>query len=149
MPIINLTKHEVNIVRPEGTYTLEGVDKPARVKSQTEILGWMHENGFAFPVQRTNYGEVEGLPDPVAGTIYLVSSMVASALPERTDLVVPADRIKDSSGNITGCRSLGVIAPKPVEPVHRPTTGQVFALLGTGFATGILACGAWLASILL
>jgi hypothetical protein len=33
---------------------------------------------------------------------------VKSALPERIDLLVPAEMVRDKEGNIIGCQSLGV-----------------------------------------
>jgi len=38
---------------------------------------------------------------------YIVSQLVKSALSGRADLLVPAEVVRDSSGNIIGCQSLG------------------------------------------
>ena len=59
------------------------------------------------PTTRTVFGEPEGLPDFVEGTFYIVSQLVKSALPQRNDLLVPAEVVRDSEGNIIGCFSLG------------------------------------------
>jgi hypothetical protein len=41
-------------------------------------------------------------------TYYIVSQLVKSALPNRCDLLVPAEVQRDEKGNIIGCRSLGI-----------------------------------------
>jgi len=60
-----------------------------------------------IPTSRTVFGEPEGLPNYQEGTYYIVSQLVKSALPQRTDLLVPAEVVRDAEGNIIGCKSLG------------------------------------------
>ena len=57
---------------------------------------------------RTVFGEPEGLPAYEEGTFYIVSQIVKSALPYRTDLLVPAEMVRDAAGNVVGCKSLGL-----------------------------------------
>ena len=57
---------------------------------------------------RTEFGEPVNLPAPVPGTLIIVSQLVQSALPERTDLVVPAELVRDGMGRVIGCASLGL-----------------------------------------
>ena len=54
--------------------------------------------------------ESQGMSDPYVDleNYYIVSQLVKSALPNRPDLLVPAEVQRDSSGNIIGCRSLGI-----------------------------------------
>ena len=40
-------------------------------------------------------------------TFYIVSQLVKSALPNRSDLLVPAEMVRDEKGAILGCKSLG------------------------------------------
>jgi hypothetical protein len=49
---------------------------------------------------------VSGLPEPSRGTLYIVSSVVQAALPNRTDLVSPHDIMRDADGVVVGCRAL-------------------------------------------
>lgn len=58
-------------------------------------------------VTGTSYGEVEGLPAPSNGTIYIVSSLVAARCVGRTDVFIPNESVRDEQGRIVGCRSLG------------------------------------------
>lgn len=59
------------------------------------------------------YGAVTGLPDPQPGHAYIVSMMVAQALPDRADLLVPgtgpADEAIRQDGQIVAVTRL--IAP--------------------------------------
>ena len=41
-------------------------------------------------------------------TFYIVSQLVKSALPNRSDLLVPAEMVRDEKGMIIGCKSLGI-----------------------------------------
>jgi len=74
--IVNLTPHEVNIngvaVPPSGTV--------ARVATIQTEAGTINLNGVTIPVVHNTYGDVEGLPGPEPGTVYLVSTLVLGAL---------------------------------------------------------------------
>ena len=93
--ICNNAGEVVRVIQPEGLVRLKAVTVPAG-----EIDG--------IPVTRTEFGEPEGLPDFKEDTFYIVSQLVKSALPTRTDLLVPAEVVRDEKGNIVGCRSLGL-----------------------------------------
>ena len=82
MRLVNLTPHTVNL--PEGAVSPSG--QVARVSSREEETGIVV---CGAPVLRTVYGDVEGLPAPTAGTLYVVSGYVRSRCPDRTDLVTP------------------------------------------------------------
>ena len=102
--LINLTPHDVNLVGDDGlTVTIPAEDTPARASEQYTETG-EHEGGH--PRVKLSYGDVTGLPDPVQGTVYIVSNIVAVALPDRTDLVWPAGIVRGEGGVITGCRVL-------------------------------------------
>ena len=105
MEIINLTPHDVNFVTENGDelVTINPSGSLARVSATTVTTGSL--NGI--PVTKTVYGEVEGLPDPTPDTVYIVSSLVASRVPERDDVFIPNESIRDDKGRIIGCRSLG------------------------------------------
>jgi hypothetical protein len=51
-------------------------------------------------VVKSVLGEVENLPDPVEGTIYIVSQLVVQALPDRKDLLAPGELKRDDLGAI-------------------------------------------------
>lgn len=100
--IVNLTGHDLNI---GGTMIEAEKDRfPARCYEKTTILG-----EFAgVPLVVREYGEVVGLPDPVPGTIYIVSNIVRLAFPERGDLASPGRKMVDKDGNLLGATELVV-----------------------------------------
>ena len=80
--IVNMTPHEVNlggtVVPPSG--------QVARVSTSHEKVGEVS----GIPIYRAVFGEVTGLPEQIEGTIFLVSGMVAAAVPDRPDVFSPA-----------------------------------------------------------
>jgi len=117
--IINLTPHTITIVGEGNKFALniEPSGKLARVTAVTETVGTITvktdvnvlTTSFKVPITTTRYGEVEGLPDPSPDTIYVVSSLVAGRVPDREDVFIPNESVRDEEGRIIGCRSLGHI----------------------------------------
>jgi hypothetical protein len=105
--LINMTPHPITIVGVDNEVVLSipVSGTQIRLKVSTETLS---ETILGVPVSKTVFGEPEGLPKFQEGTYYIVSQLVKSALPSRTDLLVPAEVVRDSSGNILGCKSLGM-----------------------------------------
>ena len=99
--LVNLTPHTVKLVNELGVLELysQGV---ARVSSTQTEIGRV----IGVPVVKATFGEVTGLPEPVEGTMYVVSALVRGALPDRTDLVSPGDPVRDEAGNVIGAKSL-------------------------------------------
>lgn len=107
--IVNLTPHAINIVTTEGTpiLTIEPSGQLARVTTKTVVTGHIYVNGVNIPATETQFGEVEGLPEPQENTIYVVSQAVASRCKNRWDVRIPNESVRDDKGRIVGCRSLG------------------------------------------
>ena len=105
--IINLTPHDVNLYRADGTVvTFKKADMPIpRVSATTVSDGDID----GIPLTKTVFGEVENLPEAVEGTYFIVSALVAGRCPDRKDLVIPNDAVRDDAGRIVGCRSFGRI----------------------------------------
>lgn len=108
---VNLTPHPIGFV-DETNQPLLTVESTtvARVSARTTTVGYFIINGVQIPRTHTVYGEVEGLPDPTPGVIYIVSGMIVSALAaqgiHRDDLLVPGQQVHDEQGRVIGCRSL-------------------------------------------
>ena len=101
--IINLTPHVINVVREDGTkIEIKPSGVIPRVSVKTVPAGEV--NGI--PLFRNEYGEVVDLPPAEDGVLLVVSGLLKSACPERTDLVVPARQIRDEAGRIIGCEGL-------------------------------------------
>lgn len=104
--IINLTPHTIAFILPNGEkMEIPASGQLARVSVRTETVGEID----GIPVTMSVFGNVEGLPAPKDGVIYVVSSLVAGRVPERSDVFIPNESIRDESGRIIGCRSLGRI----------------------------------------
>lgn len=104
----NLTPHEVTVMAngtafaswpTTGVFARLDEDVSAPVPLETD-------QGF-IPVSQVRYAEtVDGLPQQVSGTAYLVSRVLAAAVP-RDDLYFPLGEVRDVTGRIIGCRALG------------------------------------------
>lgn len=104
MAIINLTPHDVIVIVGKDTINFKKCVNPARVETQNEKK--MEIEGI--PCYKTTFGKVCNLPEPAEGDFYIVSQIIKSALPERTDLLVPAEVVRDTEGKIVGCRGFQI-----------------------------------------
>lgn len=106
MEIVNLTPHAINFVKEGGEIvrTVEPSGIIARLTTENVKIGEVDD----IPVTDIRYGEIEGLPDPKEGVIYVVSSLVAQRC-VREDVFIPNDSVRDDKGRIIGCKSLGRI----------------------------------------
>ena len=105
MKIINCTPHDVHIIREDGTTrTIPASGIVARLSTKTVPAGEFD----GIPITRTEFGEPEGLPEYEEGTRIIASQIMKSACPHRTDIIVPAEIVRDEKGVILGCRSLGL-----------------------------------------
>ena len=113
MKITNLTPHAITFISGENNmqkFIVEPSGVVARVAAHTENIGSITtDDGFTIPLTTTVFGQVEGLPAPETGTIYVVSSLVAGRVPDRKDVLIPNESIRDDKGRIIGCLSLGKI----------------------------------------
>ena len=103
--LINMTPHPIFIVDAEGNklQTILPSGNTIRLTQRTERVTAI--NGI--PISNTVYRDALGLPHFQEETYYIVSQLIKTALPQRTDLLVPAEMLRDANGNIIGCQSLG------------------------------------------
>lgn len=107
MKIVNLTPHDV-VVRLESGKELffPATGETARVKTVSKESGAV----AGVPVVTQSYGEIEGLPEPQKGTLYLVSLVARQAAQEqgREDVISPdtspTGAIRDEKGRIIAVR---------------------------------------------
>lgn len=119
MTIVNLTPHPLVIERAGVRETIpsSGI---ARCATTERVVGDIE----GIPIVITEFGAVEGLPDPgmrknprcpgefhlcPEEVVYVVSSITAQAVPDRKDVFVPARPIRDEQGRIVACSALGRI----------------------------------------
>ena len=105
--IVNLTPHEITVYDAAGESVLQVIPSSgmARAAQTREPLDRI--NGI--PVSKTGYGAVEGLPDQRDGVIYIVSVLTAQAAPNRKDLYIVDELVRDDTGRILGCKALAQI----------------------------------------
>ena len=121
--IINCTPHAVTIISNNNCeydtrkrcYTLKGEAEvlfeymPSgiipRVSMTQEVLGEVD----GVTLKRNTYGEIENLPPYEEGNFLIVSAMCAQACPDRRDLLIPTDMVRDEAGAIVGCLSFSVL----------------------------------------
>ena len=107
--IINLTPHAITFVVEDNKIIFEPSGVIARVSSKTQTVCSKEFYWIKIPVTTTVFGEVENLPKPKENTIFIVSSLVAGRVPDRDDVFIPNESIRDDKGRIIGCLSLGKI----------------------------------------
>ncbi len=109
MKIINLTPHPLNLM-PEGPdgpmVTIPPSGLVARCAVDRVQVDTVAVDGIAVPVNQTRFGEVSDLPDPQPDTIFVVSALVAQAVPDRQDVFIVDDAVRDEQGRIIGARAL-------------------------------------------
>ena len=106
MNIINKTPHPIHVLvgdKVATTFPACPHDELIRLKAESVPT----EPVCGVPTSQTKFGEPVGLPSYADDVYYIVSQLVKSAMPTRSDLLVPAEVVRDDGGNIIGCRSLG------------------------------------------
>lgn len=104
--VLNLTPHPVEVTVGGESTRLDVAGPAARVTETASPLTTVDSGGVRIPIVSAVACEVVHLPTPRAGTVLIVSRAVAAACPDRLDLVVPFDEIRDARGRVVGCRAL-------------------------------------------
>ncbi len=108
----NLTPHPVVVIGMEGKVIMdipsEGGVLP-RASEKRGVLSPLSVEGNVITINEVSMGDVENLPPQEDGVKLIVSRIVASACPEREDLFVPDETVRDEQGRIVGCRALARI----------------------------------------
>lgn len=104
MNFINCTPHPINLldVADNLVMALPKGDVIPRLAQSTKIVDVVS----GVSITETQFGATQDLPEPNGENLYIVSRLVLSANPNRNDLVVPNELVRDENGNIIGCKSL-------------------------------------------
>jgi hypothetical protein len=111
MNIVNLLPHDFTLCDDAGNVILSipPTEPAARVSSITNVIGEID----GIPITSIDFGEIKNLPEPRAGTIYIVSLLVQQAAPHRKDLyrpdTSPGNVVRDDAGQIIGVKALAVL----------------------------------------
>jgi len=109
MKLVNLTPHQLNLMPagPDGPMVVIPTSGTvARCTTSRMQVNTVTVDDITIPVNRTQFGAVDGLPDPQPDTIFIVSSVVAQAVPDRQDVFIVDDAVRDEQGRIIGARAL-------------------------------------------
>jgi hypothetical protein len=112
MNIINLTPHAINLMPdgPDGpAATIPPSGQVARCAVNRVQIYTVIADGITVPVNKTQFGMVSDLPDPRPDTIYVVSALVAQAVPDRLDVFMVDDTVRDDQGRIIGAKALAYV----------------------------------------
>jgi len=105
--LINMTPHDCHVDYGNGeTLTILPEKSPARCEEFTEVLpAFAHISGINIPVTRKRYGKSD-LPEECKHIYYIVSLPVAISHPERNDIFIPGEAIRDEKNRVIGCKGL-------------------------------------------
>lgn len=108
MKIINLTPHAIKIINGKRLTTLLSKGT-ARVSIEEEEM----EPIDGISIKRVSVGEIEGLPSPKEGTIFITSQIVAQQATNegRKDVYHPHSLERDQYGAVIGCHGLAQPSP--------------------------------------
>lgn len=109
MKIRNFTGHWINVYNLTGNIELfrfapEGAARVNYIREHDSILSSQHPKGFV-PVNEIVEREIEGLPAPELGVMYIVTNMVFHSS-DRVDLLCPDELVRDENHIVKGCASL-------------------------------------------
>jgi hypothetical protein len=114
--LVNCTPHPIRLLAgepgAERVLDLPPSGAVARAAEQRQQVGTVEAGGVSLPVYEVSYGDLEGLPEPAPGTVYIVSAIAAraAAAAGRQDCLVVADPVRDGEGRITGARALARVS---------------------------------------
>lgn len=112
---INLTPHALTLRSPSGEDTI--IPPSGTIARVATTPGVREDRGLPVPVQTPDVvGDVTGLPEPVPGTLYLVSGFVGGALKGsgRVDVLVPGtgprdEAVRNEKGHIVAVTCLKAV----------------------------------------
>lgn len=113
MNIVNCTPHPITLLGADGEMVITEIQPSGiipRATKTTETVAHVNIDGNLIPVIVPTFGQVSNLPEPEEGTMYIVSLIVQQACPNRTDLLIVEDVVRDGSV-IKGCKAFGAPAP--------------------------------------
>ena len=111
--LVNLTPHPVTLCLDGGDVTLPsvGVARCQVGRERARILTPSNLSSEPVPVNATTFGQVTGLPEYTPCLAYIVSRVIAEALPARRDLYCVDDTVRDDQGRVIGARALCQVQP--------------------------------------
>ena len=109
--LVNLTPHPVTIFDTEGTTPIVSLQSSGMVRvAETVRTVFDGDGGVPLVKIEQDPHRLEGLPTPMPGMYYIVSDMAYQAARplDREDLLRTGPVVRDSDGNIIGCKGLAI-----------------------------------------
>lgn len=107
--VYNLTPHVLNVIGSDGNVTaIAPSGAIARVSAEEVLVGKLGQ----VEVVKRSFGKVEwgfDMPQMKKDTVYVVSSLVASAVSDRHDILVPGNLVRNEQGQPIGCQGLAMV----------------------------------------
>lgn len=111
--LINLTEHDINIVdRDKVILTIPPSGRVVRLGVKIKPIDTKFVNDAVVRITQNEYLGSGFSEQPQNGVYYVVSQLVANSLPEREDLLIPNELVRDKQGKVIGCRSLARVGEK-------------------------------------
>ena len=116
--IVNLTPHDVNVYREDDLDEYHRVKFgcrpycviPSATQPTARIITQERPaepvslyDGTTIPVCDKVMSHIQNLPAPSEDTFYIVSTIVATYAPHRSDLLIPSGNVRSKNGVIVGC----------------------------------------------
>lgn len=99
-----MTPHPINLLTTEGeeiaTFPSEGT---IRLEKSSYQIGSCDVEGHSVELLHSTFNSNDDIPEPVEGTTFIVSALVANAYPQRFDFVMVENTVRDDNGRIIGC----------------------------------------------
>jgi hypothetical protein len=121
MSLVNLTPHPIHVYADADPnqiddatatviFTISPATKPARIAMidlGQDRNAYDEVSGLSTWVEWVQFGQCHDLPAPEQGTTFIVSLVVALAVPARADVVFPMSEVRNPAGTVVGCRGFG------------------------------------------
>lgn len=107
--LVNLTTHNVVIINPatnKEILSIPTTNSVARVCLNRKQINVLQFHNVSIPIFISNWGKVNDLPEQKEDTFYIVSSLVADANQNRSDLLVPDQPVYQAGVGLIGTLGL-------------------------------------------
>lgn len=110
MELANYTPHDITIYKLDGKTPAVTVPKTGVFIRVAELVTPIIEGEVSLLRVERDSQSIEGLPDKVDGRVLIVSDITYQAARAlgRDDVVRTGPAVRDSAGNIIGCKGLAV-----------------------------------------
>lgn len=101
MDIVNMTPHPINLLDEDNNpiQTIAPSGDTIRLSQEEQVV----DSIDGVDVLYITFSASDSLPEPIEGTYFIVSALVANAYPERIDFLMVAGTVRDENGRIAGC----------------------------------------------